>query len=84
MKDVKKSSRAWAKKYKVGGIKLFMESDPVKHPIFIVLDPDGWDRKNWEESIEEPITLSDFLNRITHSSLTNVRGFLDMIKTINK
>lgn len=36
---------------------------------FTVLDPDGWDRKNFDESWSEPITFQEFLNRCWYSTL---------------
>ena len=34
----------------------------------IILDPDGWDRENFEKSWEELITKEEFDNRVAHST----------------
>lgn len=33
-----------------------------------ILDPDGWDRENLVESVEEPITLDEFVRRVSEST----------------
>ena len=67
--NILKSSRGWAKIKKVGGICLMSEKDIVKRPILTIIDPDGWDRKNFEKSINEEITLQEFIKRITFSTI---------------
>jgi hypothetical protein len=34
----------------------------------VVLDPDGWDRKNFTESWAEPITQDEFVKRVLRST----------------
>lgn len=36
-----------------------------------VLDPDGWDRRNFEESWQEAITLEEFMRRASKSTCKN-------------
>lgn len=44
---------------------------------FVVYDPDGWDRKNFEESWAEPITFHEFINRAWHSTVSGaIRKYL--------
>jgi hypothetical protein len=41
------------------------------YPNWVILDPDGWDRKNYEYSFEqELITLEEFQNRLIRSTTT--------------
>ena len=35
---------------------------------FEVLDPDGWDRTNFQESWNEPITRDEFMRRVSKST----------------
>ena len=35
-----------------------------------ILDPDGWDRKNFEESWNELITEDEFMKRLMASTIT--------------
>lgn len=49
----KKSSEEWQKLY----------------PDVYVIDPDGWDRKNFIESWQEPITLMEYERRLSLSSV---------------
>jgi hypothetical protein len=35
----------------------------------IVVDPDGWDRRNYEQSWNEPITLEEFRKRTFMSTV---------------
>ena len=37
-----------------------------------VLDPDGWDRKNFWESWAEPITEAEFRKRLAVSTVSNL------------
>ena len=40
---------------------------------FVILDPDGWDRKNFQYSFyEELITLDEFFNRRINSTVKSV------------
>lgn len=53
------------------GLKLSAEHW-LKTPLFNrvqVLDPDGWDRSNFEKSWAEPITLSEFQKRLNESTI---------------
>jgi len=51
-KNVLKNSKEWRKEFKE----------------LTILDPDGWDRKNFEESWNEPITLEEFKRRVMLST----------------
>lgn len=48
-------------------------------PTIVVLDPDGWDRKNYQESWNEPITKSEFEKRFARSTVQLPREFIDHI-----
>jgi hypothetical protein len=52
-----------------------------KYPGSYVMDPDGWDRRDYNYSFyEEDITQEEFLNRFTQSTVAMSREFLnDMI-----
>jgi hypothetical protein len=40
-----------------------------KHSEFFIMDPDGWDRKNFQFSFfEEKITEDDFMDRVLRST----------------
>jgi hypothetical protein len=55
MAKVKKTSSDWYEQY----------FKKVK-----IIDPDGWDRSNWEYSwYQEPITKEEFRDRLTKSSI---------------
>lgn len=57
MEEIKKTSREWEK------------SAPDEWQL-IILDPDGWDRKNFQYSFdEELITHSEFMNRVFTSTI---------------
>lgn len=50
----------------------------VKYPGSYVMDPDGWDRKNYEYSFyEELISQEEFFNRFTQSTVAMSRTFMD-------
>lgn len=36
---------------------------------YTILDPDGWDRKNWKQSWNEKITKQEMVNRLMKSTL---------------
>lgn len=40
----------------------------AKYPKFLVMDPDGWDRKNYDVSWAEKITLEEFMERASRST----------------
>ena len=40
-----------------------------KYTHMIVMDPDGWDRMNYEESMKEELTEEEFLKRLNSSSV---------------
>lgn len=45
--------------------------DWLKQPAYegyVVMDPDGWDRRNYEASWNEPITEMEFLRRLQAST----------------
>ena len=67
----RKSRRQWAIEKKVAGLFAIYEIDLVKLEIAerVVLDPDGWDRKNREASIEEGITEAEFEDRMAKSTV---------------
>ena len=48
------------------------------HPDPVVMDPDGWDRKNYQFSwFEEFITEQEYFNRVMHSSCVgNIKDFV--------
>jgi hypothetical protein len=60
MTDIKKSSHEWFK-------------DPRFEQI-VIMDPDGWDRWNYEASMAEPITEAEFRNRVRRSTQMFVKG----------
>lgn len=72
-KELKKSSREWAKDLRVGGINLLEEKYPIENPIIIIIDPKGWDKRNWEESINELITVKEFNIRAWLSSVIHIK-----------
>ena len=48
----------------------------AEHQNIIVLDPDGWDRKNFKYSFgEELITLEEFNKRLMHSTIMINKSF---------
>lgn len=49
-----------------------------KYPGSYVMDPDGWDRRDYNYSFyEEDITQEEFLNRFTQSTVAMSRELLD-------
>jgi hypothetical protein len=49
-------------------------------PGSFVMDPDGWDRSNWQYSWhEELITYEEFLNRVCRSTTMFSNKFLDFL-----
>jgi uncharacterized protein with von Willebrand factor type A (vWA) domain len=51
-------------------------------PQVVVLDPDGWDRKNYQESWNEPITREEFEKRFSMSTVQVPIEFInDFFKT---
>lgn len=63
--EIKKTSKEW------------YELIPKKYKLSI-LDPDGWDRKNYEYSFnEELITIEEFRKRLSFSTVTCNRDFFD-------
>lgn len=46
----------------------------------IILDPDGWDRKNFEESWAEPITQEVFIRRVMISICIFPENFFQSYK----
>lgn len=78
-----KTSKEWAKILKVGGICLFDEKEPIKNWLIQVLDPDGWNRNDWQKSIDEKITIEEFKERI-YASTCNWKGYEEFDKLINK
>jgi hypothetical protein len=70
LKDELKSSQEW------------LEEIQEKFPQVMVLDPDGWDRKNYQESWNEPITKAEFEKRFARSTVHLPREFIDsLLKT---
>lgn len=41
-------------------------------PNIIILDPDGWDRKNFYQSWNEPITKEEFERRLRESAIYRI------------
>lgn len=65
---MKKTSKEWA--------------DLILHEGEYILDPDGWDRKNFHHSYEvEEITLEEFRNRLVVSTV--MMNFFDVQQRIN-
>ena len=56
MADVLKTSQEWH------------DAANVRWPQFYVIDADGWDRSNFEQSWNEPITENEFWNRVATST----------------
>lgn len=55
-----------------------------KECTIIILDPDGWDRKNYNYSwYEEKITRLQFENRMTYSTVQFTKPLLDNNGNIN-
>lgn len=44
----------------------------------VVMDPDGWDRRNFEASWNEPISIEEFRRRVWHSTIDfrTLKGYL--------
>ncbi len=57
--EIKKSSKEWQETY----------------PNIVVLDPDGWDRKNFENSWSELITVEEYKKRLMFSTCTYNTNF---------
>ena len=50
----------------------------TKYPGSYVMDPDGWDRKNYDYSFyQELIDQEEFLKRLTQSTIAMSRKLLD-------
>lgn len=65
----KKSSIEWCKHHDVAfGLSGLNESYYPDEPILEILDADGWDRKNFEESFKEEITDKEFRKRCSAST----------------
>ena len=47
------------------------------YPNTIILDPDGWDRKNFYQSWDEPITKEEFERRLRESTIQEVKHLED-------
>lgn len=47
----------------------------------VVLDPDGWDRRNFKVSWAELITREEFENRVCHSTCIWPRGLIGKVLT---
>jgi len=62
-KKILKNSEEWFKLHKEGKGGAFDKIKAVK-----ILDPDGWDRSNFEESWNELITQEEFDNRLLIST----------------
>jgi hypothetical protein len=59
---MKRSSEDWLKRIHSG------EIGATPYPIKII-DPDGWDRENFEESWNEKITFDEFADRLSISTV---------------
>lgn len=46
-----------------------------------ILDPDGWDRKNFEESWNEFITEEEFQKRLSYSTTIEAARYGSLLKT---
>jgi hypothetical protein len=65
-----KSSKEWAAIIGVVGIggEELAGHAPDFHFTVLVRDPDGWDRKNLEESLEEKTSKDEFVRRLQNST----------------
>lgn len=62
MNEVKKTSLEWY-------IELNEQEKKEGKRQTVIMDPDGWDRKNYEYSFkQEPITLEEFNLRLSYST----------------
>lgn len=62
---IKKTSEEW------------LELVPPEHKL-VILDPDGWDRKNYTYSFnEELITEDDFMMRVSNSTISCKLSFFN-------
>jgi hypothetical protein len=78
-----KTSIEWCKTFRISGLQqIDEEPDELdeKCRIFII-DPDGWDRQNYDESILEEITASEFNERLGGSTCRFIRGMWKIIDT---
>jgi hypothetical protein len=64
MKKIKLGSDVWAS---------------LLDPTWVIVDPDGWDRKDLENDWKKPITFDEFENKVT---LSTVCGFPFDLKKI--
>ena len=66
--EIKKTSKEW------------YEEIPKEHKL-VIMDPDGWDRKNYDYSFnEELITKNEFDIRLCSSTVTCNRSFFGLDK----
>ena len=63
MENEKLNSHDWALMYNYG----FYTGNTNDYKL-IIMDPDGWDRSNLEESMNEIITRNEFLSRVFKST----------------
>lgn len=47
-----------------------------KYPGLVVLDPDGWDRSNYEEDWARPITEQEFEDKLSVSTVNDLTIFV--------
>lgn len=66
--EIKKTSKEW------------YEEIPKEHKL-VIMDPDGWDRKNYDYSFnEELITKNEFDSRLASSTVLCNRSFFGLDK----
>lgn len=49
----------------------------------LVIDPDGWSRKNLDNSLLDRITLDEFLRRVNESTI-NLKVYADMLAKLKR
>ena len=50
----------------------------------VVLDPDGWDRSNFKEDFEKPISLLQFIRKAHHSTTSLNNLYHDLCQQLLK
>lgn len=46
-----------------------------EYKLYKIIDPDGWDRKNFEEDWNKPITKEEFDQKLMYSTIMTKRLF---------
>ena len=74
-----KSTKEWALKVGVAGLRSGFEPEPVKKWVAIVMDASGWDRSRTIESLNEKITFDEFMNRLANSTVMYRPGAFNIL-----